>query len=163
MFRASSDRGSTWGTLQNLSQLAGSEVTCPGNTATGLCAQPTIVASGSYVYVSWTQQAKTGSGTNVYLAISGNNGVNFGKPFDIGNVNGSHEQEMVAWGSNIAVTYDSENLFVSVSHNNGTTFLHHQSLGVGGRAREPHIAASGNNVYLVWEDPTAPFQSMKPG
>ena len=47
MFRASSNDGSTWGPLQNLSKLAGTEVTCPGNTGTGLCAQPTIAASGS--------------------------------------------------------------------------------------------------------------------
>ena len=155
MFRASSDSGATWGALQNLSALTGAEVTCAGNTGTGLCAQPTIAATGKYVYVSWTQQARTGSGTNVYLATSSNNGASFGKPIDIGSQKGAHEQEMVAWGSNVAVTYDTGNVYVSVSHNNGATFSA-QSLGLGGRAREPHISASGNDVYLVWEGPNSP-------
>ena len=74
MFRASSNDGSTWGPLQNLSKLAGTEVTCPGNTGTGLCAQPTIAASGSYVYVSWTQQGSTKKGDAIYFTTSSNNG-----------------------------------------------------------------------------------------
>src|SRR5579872_806813 len=149
MFRASSDAGSTWGPLINISQIARTEVTCAGNTGAGLCAQPTIAAEGNNVYVSWTQQA--GTSTNVWIAVSNNNGVSFKKPIDIGTAKGSHEQEMVAWGSNVAVAFDSGNVFVSVSHDSGATFSKSLALGVGGRAREPHIAASGSDVYLTWE------------
>ena len=104
------------------------------------------------MYVSWTQQS--GSSTNVWIAISSNNGASFNKPVDIGNIKSAHEQEMIAWGSNIAVTYDTGNVYVSVSHNNGGTWIKPLPLGfTGGRAREPHITASGSNIYLVWEGP----------
>ena len=152
MFRASPDDGSTWGSLVNISALVGTEVTCPGNVATGLCAQPTIAASGNCVYLSWTQQSITGSGNNVYIITSNNNGASFGKAVDIGPLKGDHEQEMVAWGSNVAVTFDTGNVFVVMSHNHGATWTKPMPLGVGGKAaREPHIAASGSDVYLVWE------------
>jgi hypothetical protein len=150
MFRASGDNGVTWGSIQNLSKLAGTEVTCKG-----LCAQPTIAANGTNVYVAWAQQAvKGGTGSEIYFVASSDNGASFGTHFALTTIKGSHEQEMASWGNNVYLTWDTgATTYFAVSHNNGASFSAAQSLGTStGRARESHLAAWGTHVYLVWED-----------
>ena len=128
LFRASTDKGATWGPLQVLSGFINA-TTCPV-----LCAQPTLTTNGSYVYVTWTDQNKFG-GEDTFFVASNNYGAqgSFGTVMDLGHYDSgsSHEQEIAAWGSNIYISYDDvgqfsgsflETAYVLVSNNNGATW-----------------------------------------
>ena len=137
----------------NLSALTGREISLTCKT---LCAYPTIAANGSYVYVSWTQQAPSKGGQAIYFTTSSDNGGSFNNPIDIAPLDNQnwHEQEMASWGNNVAVIWDSRSVYYTISHDNGATLGSDQnfSLSSTSSSREPHIAIYGSNVYAVWED-----------
>jgi hypothetical protein len=159
LFRASTDTGNTWGAIQNLSALTGREVLASCKT---LCAYPTIAVNGTYVYVSWTQQAPSKGGQAIYFTTSNNFGAtgSFNTPVDIAPLTNQawHEQEMAAWGNDVAVFWDSGSVFFTVSHNNGASFTSHTNIDQNfstsskSKSREPHVSIYGKNVYAVWED-----------
>ncbi|MHB8700002.1 MAG: sialidase family protein [Nitrososphaerales archaeon] len=169
LFRASTNGGTRWGTLLTLNSVL-IPSTCPF-----LCAQPTLTATGTDVYVTWTQQnpyqLSLGSGEDAFIRASTNNGASFGAEHYFGNsqyTGGSHEPEVAASGSNVYIVWDGARLWFQVSHDNGATWFFSNTYAANESAmdlsqnpawslngfainREPHVAASGSNVYVIWE------------
>ena len=174
LFSATTNCGASWSTPKQLNT-----VTIP-STCPYLCAQPTLTAVGSDVYVTWTQQnpfqtamspscAPTkgpGNCEDVFVVASTNGGASFGPNHYFGNgkyVGGAHEPEIAASGSNVYITFDDQRLYFSESTNNGASWHSYTTVSTSENAlvlnqqptaatnREPHITASGSSVYVVWE------------
>ncbi len=175
LFSATTNCGASWSTPKQLNT-----VTIP-STCPYLCAQPTLTAVGSDVYVTWTQQnpgqlsnpACTGSSgigcEDVYVVASTNYGASFGPEHYFGNsgyTGGAHEPEIAASGSNVYIAWDDSQLYFNVNTNNGASgswkytgsstqenaLVLSPPNSAGALNREPHVAASGSsNVYVIWE------------
>jgi len=148
MFRASTTNGVSFGQVINLYK---------GNW-TDL--SPQLVASGSNVYVVWTNV--TTAGPQLLFRASNNNGASFLNIVNLGNVNLGIDQEAIAAsGTNVYITWDNSNssndvYFIS-SNDSGLTFGNPLSLSpTSGNSSLPGaaIAAAGSNVYVAWEDDT---------
>lgn len=172
-FSSTTNCGASWSTATQLNT-----VTIP-STCPYLCAQPTLTAIGSNVYVTWTQQnpnelanpSCTGSSfgcEDVYVRASIDSGSTWGPEHYFGNpgyIGGAHEPEIAASGSYVYIAWDDSQLYFSESADNGATWVSYTTTSTSENAlvlnqnplpsgvlnREPHVAADGSNVYLVWE------------
>ena len=107
----------------------------------------------------------TAGGTEIILARSTNNGVNFAPSRNISNSPGeSFDPRIAISGSNVYVVWVDYSLGNSTksdimlirSTNGGANFASAENLSNSpGEASDPRIAVSENNVYVVWEDTTS--------
>ena len=146
-FAVSNNNGVSFGTPINLSNNTGSSF------------NQQIAASGNNVYVTWDDN--TPGATDIFFAVSNNNGTSFGPPINLSNNAGNSAfPQIAASGSNVYVTWQdntpgNRDILFAVSNNNGTSFAIPINLSNNiGDSLEPQIAASGNNVYVTWEDNT---------
>ena len=138
-FAASNNKGGSFGTPINLS-----------NTS-GISSQPQIAASGTNVYVTWSDN--TPGNFDVFFRASNNNGTSFGPPINLSNNTAqSSAPQIAAIGNNVYVTWrDGSEIFFTVSTNNGMSFGPPINLSTNtGTVNVPQIAAIGSNVYVIW-------------
>lgn len=122
---------------------------------------PWVVSSGSYVYVSWTEESH-----GIYIRVSDNHGSTWNPAmpaaatrlspsggtasYPVMAVNGSNVY--VAWDQSLTSGGDSE-IFVAVSNNYGATFNTAVDVSLNLTAYTsdiPYLAAYGNDVYVIW-------------
>jgi hypothetical protein len=150
-FAASNNNGTSFGPSINLSN---------NNNTGSSSTQQQIAASGSNVYVIWTDTTP-GNLLDILFRASNNNGTSFGTPINLSNNAGSSQlPQIAASGSNVYVTWsdttpgDNDILF-AVSNNNGTSFGTPINISTTpGGSFFSQIAVSGTNVYVTWEDNT---------
>jgi photosystem II stability/assembly factor-like uncharacterized protein len=137
-FTVSHDYGSTFSAPVQLS-----------HTTTENAITPTIAASASNVYVSWTvslETAKCCSGNGTFVISSNDNGSTWGPVIKMP---GSHEENIAASGNN-AYYIGCCGLF-EYSHDGGKNW-HFVAIGNPSKSvHEPWLATSGPYVYVVWE------------
>jgi hypothetical protein len=146
-FRASNDKGSTFGPLINLS------------TNDGKSYGQEIAVSGSNVYVVWKD-----TDSNVFFRTSNDNGNTFENTVNLSNNQvGMVDLHMAASESNVYVIWDSEkideilnpygwhDIFFKASHDNGNTFGNTVNLSKDEAwSGNSKIAVSGSDVYVMW-------------
>jgi hypothetical protein len=140
LLRASDNSGTEFGSIKNLSNNGGSS------------SNPEIAASGSSVYVTWTDN--TPGNVEVFFAASTNAGSSFGSTVNLSNTAGtSYRAQIAASGDKVYVTRRDtpRKVYVRVSENAGDTFS--ESLNLSNDETDsgwPEISATADNVYLVW-------------
>jgi len=155
--RISSNNGVTFGPAIRIS------------TNIGESGNPSVAASGSYVYVAWddsTPVSGSGSAPEIWMRVSSNNGVSFGSPIRIStNTYSSFFPSVAAYGTYIYVAWsdytpvsgsgsDAE-IWMRVSSNNGASFGSPIRISTNtGASIFPSVAASGSYVYVAWMDNT---------
>ncbi len=142
-FRRNTSHGSTsaWSTPIRLT------------STTGRVDAPTIAASGSYVYVTWTD-AKTGA---IRVAISANRGatwrqVTIGTSTNFGPSGRRGVPKIAASGSTIAVAWVASNahtVMVRTASAYGSTWG--ATTTIGDTDSPPDIAVLGNRVGVAWD------------
>ena len=141
-FRRNSDHGRStkWGSIVRLT------------STTGRVDYPVLAASGSYVYVAWTDS----SNGNIKLARSSNRGGTW-KTMTIGTTSKSSTSgrngfpEVSASGSTVAVTWvaDSANTAkVRISTSSGVSWG--TTVGLGATTYVPDVSAVGGRVGVAW-------------
>jgi hypothetical protein len=130
---------------------------------------PSIAASGSYVYVAWSDGTPVeGSGATyeVWMRTSSDNGGSFGAPIRMTrNTGDSYLPFVAANGSYVYVAWDDftsvsgsgsvPEVWMRVSSNNGASFGSPIRITTNtGNSVNPSVAASGNYVYVAWQDNT---------
>ena len=115
---------------------------------TGNSSNPQIAASGNNVYVTWYDD--TPGNSDIFFAVSNNNGISFGTPINLSNnTGGSSSPQIAAIGNNVYVTWEDDtpgnsDIFFAASNNNGTSFGTPINLSNNtGGSFNPQIAASG--------------------
>ncbi len=140
LLRASGNEGNEFGSVKNLSNNDGSS----GN--------PEIAASGSSVYVTWTDN--TPGNVEVFFAASTNSASSFGSAVNLSNTLGtSYRAQIAASGDKVYVTWRDtpREVYVRASENAGHTFS--ESINLSNDETDsgwPEISAAGDNVYLIW-------------
>ncbi len=121
--------------------------------------QQKIVATGSSVYVAWTDDTATTD--DVFFASSANNGSNFGNPVNLSGNAASLNPDLAAAGANVYAVWENHAVIgvstvsLRASGNNGTSFAGTLSLSSNtGFSTNPQIAATGTNMYATWQDST---------
>ena len=154
LFSATINCGASWSTPQVLNTVV-IPSTCPY-----LCAQPTLIAIGSDVYVTWTQQnpfqtamspscAPTKGAQyceDVYVRASTDGGSTWGAEHFFGNsgyIRGGHEPEIAASGSNVYITFDDSRAYFSRSTDNGATWQSYTTV------------STSENALIINQEPTA--------
>ena len=147
-FRASHDKGQTFGSTINLSNNTGTSFT------------PDIFSHGNNVYVVWTDTISRVS-NDIFFTSSIDNGQTFSKPVNLSNNNGSSTIPQVSSsGTNVYVTWMDNSIgdleiFFAFSIDNGQIFSSPINLSNSpGISQLPQISSFGDNVYVVWEDKT---------
>ena len=93
-FAVSNNSGTSFGTPINLSN------------NTGVSQLPQIATSDSNVYVTWQDELPAGSNSDIFFAVSNNNGTSFGTPINLSNNSGfSSSPQIAASGRNVYVTW----------------------------------------------------------
>jgi hypothetical protein len=123
-----------------------------------LSSQQQIAASGSNVYVAWSDGA-FGS-KEILFKASTDGGSTFTAQQNLSsNASNSLYPQIAALGSNVYVVWQdgaagNSKIFFRVSHDFGATFDAVQNLSAlaGGYSLAPQVAASASNVYVVWEE-----------
>jgi hypothetical protein len=146
--KRSMDNGSSFGTIENLSNDVGSSH------------EPQIVISRNHVYVLWTDNT-TGNG-DIYLKRSMDNGSSFGSTQNLGNYSGkSTAAQIAAYQDNVYVIWSDDttgngDIYFKASLDNGTKFGGRKVLAKNnGSSLEPQMAVSPNNIiYATWQDNT---------
>ena len=146
-FAVSNNNGTSFGTPINLSNNAGDSF------------NQQIATSGNNVYVTW--EDGTFGSTEIFFAVSNNNGLGFGTPINLSNnAGGSQLPQIATSGNNVYVTWYDDTLgnneiFLAASNDNGQIFSTPINLSNNtGFSALPQIATSGNNVYVTWYDDT---------
>ncbi len=148
MFRAVANNGASLGPLFNMDKGVVTELS------------PQVAASGSSVYVIWT------NGTRLLYQSSNNNGTSFGNVVNLGTVNSAsclascfYHQAIAAQRTNVYVIWTngvlSSHVYFISSSDNGVTFGTVQDLSsyAGNSLLDsPVVAGSGTNVYVTWQD-----------
>ena len=137
---------------------------------------PQITASGSNVYVVWSDQTTTTGNADIFFARSTDGGATFNSvPINLSNNTGrSAEPQIAVSGNNVYViwfdrTTGNGDIYFRISTDSGATFsaapinLSNNT----GRSAEPQIAVTisgnnsnnnnnsdNNNIYVVWRDTT---------
>jgi hypothetical protein len=139
------------------------------STNTSLSVAPSVAAAGSYVCVVWedlTPVTGSGSGYEIWMRVSSNNGASFGSPVRITtNTGNSLEPSVAAVGSNVYVAWSDDTpvtgsgtepeIWLRASSNNGASFGSAIRITTNtGTSEYPSVAAVGNNVYVAWMDNT---------
>ncbi|HSB57347.1 MAG TPA: sialidase family protein, partial [Nitrosopumilaceae archaeon] len=120
---------------------------------------PQIVASGSNVYVVWTELDSGPGGLEIFTRSSQDDGTSFRDTINLSdNAGGSTEPQIAASGSNVYVTWSdstfgSGDTLFKASTDNGISFGNLSNLSDNaGSSSRPQIAEYGSNVYVVWID-----------
>jgi len=131
---------------------------------------PSVAASGSYVYVAWhdyTPVSGSGSEPEIWLRVSSNNGASFGPAIRIStNTDRSSDPSVAAYGTYVYVAWSDftpvsgsgglPEIWMRVSSNNGATFGSPIRISTNtGFSGYPSVAASGSYVYVAWGDWTS--------
>jgi hypothetical protein len=148
LFGRSTDNGATWQPITNLSSNPGDSL------------RPQIAASGSNVYVVWTQINSEGTSGDVFVRKSANNGATWGgkvklsvSPFAGTNTDAS--ARIAVSGSNVYVAWEDDEgkVLVRRSTDNGNTWKTIDILSnTTFFSYDPNIAAVGSNVYVTWTE-----------
>jgi hypothetical protein len=153
LIAVSTNRGNTFTIKPSLSK---------GLTATSWV--PVVVASGSYVYDTWYQNANP---QQVYMAASTNNGSTFTTPIKISNDSGNAAQSPLAAAQGADVfmfwkdtTYGRSGAAVgSFSTNAGASFPSKPTVFSGGTTSylaqqndSPQTTIVGNLIFICWTD-----------
>jgi len=155
MFAASINRGTSFGPSQDVYRAP------PFDTNLN----PSVAASGQYVYLVWSNQTSSQPTRDVLYLRSANNGTSFGSVVNLSNVVGklSEGQQIAASGSNVYVTWyeqdslTNSNVYLISSSDNGLTFGTKINLSqTTGNTLQPNpsISTAGGTVYVAWEDST---------
>jgi hypothetical protein len=109
------------------------------------------------VYVVW--EDNTLGNSEIFFAVSNDNGQTFSTPENISNNTGfSFAPQISSEGNNVYVVWtdDASEIFFAVSNDNGQTFSTPENISNNtGLSVSPQISSEGNNVYVVWEDSTS--------
>src|ERR671915_609763 len=144
-FKRSVDNGTTFGSLENLSNT-------PGNST-----DPKIALDHNNVYVVWSDDS-TGNG-DIYFKRSVDNGTTFASLENLSNTPGnSTDPKIGLHNNNVYVVWSDDStgngdIYFKRSVDNGTTFGSLENLSnTPGNSTDPKIALDNNNVYVVWSD-----------
>ena len=135
------------------------------NITEGTTSFPQVSSSGDNVYVVW--EHSIGSSSNVFFAVSHDNGQTFTTPINISNNAGtgfSSFPQISSSGDNVYVVWqnsippppggrDNIEVYFVVSHDNGQTF--NTPINISNNVSNssvPQISSSGDNVYVVWQN-----------
>jgi BNR repeat protein len=147
--RRSTDNGATWKPPVNVSNN-------PGNSF-----YPQIAASGSNVYVSWTQWNTDQTLSDVFFRRSTDNGATWKPAVNVSNNPGpSTGPQIAVSGSNVYVAWVDETagnreILLRRSTDNGATWKFVKNLSNNlGDSYLGQIVVSGSNVYVVGQDET---------
>jgi hypothetical protein len=138
-------------------------------TNTSYSCEPSVAASGSYVYVAWDDGTSvTGSGGNpeIWMRVSANNGASFGSAIRITTNTGySGSAAVAAAGSYVYVAWNDDTLvsgsnwtpeiWTRASSNYGASFG--PAIRISSNAYNSYhssVAASGKNICVAWDDET---------
>jgi hypothetical protein len=153
-FRASMDRGASFGATENLSSNAGRSD------------KPQISASGNNVYVVWEDDTPFPGPGEVFFRASTDLGANFAATENLSNnVGDSSVPDISASGTNVYVVWQdfapgNNDLFFTRSADGGATFDSAQNISDNsGTSRTPLLTASVKGLYVVWTDNTAAVNS----
>jgi hypothetical protein len=147
-FKRSMDNGTSFGTIENLSNDVGSSH------------EPQIVISRNNVYVVWNDNT-TGNG-DIYFKRSMDNGTSFGSTQNLGTSSGkSRAAQIAAYQDNVYVVWNDDttgngDIYFKASLDNGTKFGGRKILAKNnGISLQPQMAVSPNNIiYATWQDNT---------
>jgi hypothetical protein len=155
--RVSGNNGATFGSAIRIS------------TNTGISGDPSVAASGSYVYVAWnddTPVTGSGSGFEIWMRVSANYGASFGSAIRMStNTGWSTFPSVAAIGSYVYVAWQDDTLvsgsggfdeiWMRVSANNGASFGSAKRITTNSyMSAGASVAALGSYVYVAWEDDT---------
>lgn len=163
-FRTSTNNGASFGTVINLSHDT-------KNCDPFRGCLPQIAASGTNVYVAWSNVVSGPSTpTDIFFVASTNNGGSFtATPVNLSNDKVSNQPAIAAAGSNVYVVWQDTNggkndLFFRASTDGGTSWNPALSTPPVNLSQNPttpvttslenRILATGNNVYAVWTKDT---------
>jgi hypothetical protein len=116
------------------------------------------------VYVVW--QDNTPGNSEIFFAVSNDNGQTFSTPLNISkNTGSSIGPQISSEGNNVYIVWQdntpgSPETFFAVSNDNGQTFSTPINISntpqpaILSSLQNPQISSEGNNVYVVWEDYT---------
>jgi len=131
---------------------------------------PSVAASGSYVYVAWsdsTPVAGSGGQPEIWMRVSANSGASFGSAIRLSsNAYMSLYPSIAASGSCVYVVWQDHTpvvgsggapeVWMRVSSNNGANFGSAVRMSTNtGYSDYPRVAAGGSNVYVTWQDNTS--------
>ena len=147
-FRKSLDNGTSFGTIENLSNDNGKSYGAH------------IVISGNNVYVVWNDNS-TGNG-DIYFKRSADNGTSFSSTQNIShNPGNSTAAKIAAYQDNVYVVWEDAttgngDIYFKASLDNGTKFAGQKSLARNnGSSFNPQMTVSPNNIiYGMWRDDT---------
>lgn len=150
-FIKSGNDGESWGSKIKLS-----------STGTSFNSAPLLGASGSNVYVVWSD---SGTG-DVYLKRSTNNGGTWGSIVNLSSNPGmSDRPDLSVSGSNVYVVWAQASsdgsvtdVFVRASTDGGATWKSKMKLSSTGKAAlvsAPTVTSSGSRVHVAWDDGSA--------
>ncbi len=148
-FKASTNSGSSFGAVANLSNN-------PASPLTNALSQQ-IAAVSNNVYVAWTNDTST---DQTVFKASLNNGASFGSPIALSGNGAFVNPKMSVSGSYVHTVWENHsggNSLVSyrVSSNNGGSFATSLSLSSSTSfALNPQVASNSTNVYVAWQDTT---------
>jgi hypothetical protein len=138
-------------------------------TNTGHSENPSVAASGQYVYVAWedgTPVSGSGGAAEVWMRVSSNYGASFGSAMRITtNIGYSGVASVSAYGSYVYVAWQddtpvpgsgtADEIWMRVSSNYGASFGSAMRMSTNTyNSWSPSVAASGNYVYVAWQDDT---------
>jgi hypothetical protein len=153
-FRASDDRGVTFGEIVNLSSNDGES------------SRPHMAVSGDHVYVVWDDYSKE-DGLDIFLRTSDDRGVTFNEIIVISSNAGNSSDprrldppRISVFDDNVYIIWVADNeVFFRASYDRGETFTDSIRLSnsqadptTPRRSDLPRVAASAENVYVVWVD-----------
>ncbi|MCI0557044.1 MAG: glycoside hydrolase [Nitrososphaera sp.] len=147
-FKASHNSGSSFGSVENLSN-------------SGTAAEPQVATTGGDVLVVWSD-SKSGN-REIYLASSDDGGESFNGPINLSGNSGVSDQPQVAatsdghvyvaWRDSIS---GSKEILLRASDDKGAEFGDKKNLSHNaGSSGNPEIAASLDSVYVAWTDNTS--------
>jgi hypothetical protein len=155
--RVSSNNGASFGSATRIT------------TNTGYSRNPSVVATGTYVYIAWEDATLvTGGGGSyeIWMRVSSNNGASFGPAIRITtNTGDSRYASIAASGSYVYVAWEDTTpvtgsgigteIWMRVSANNGATFGSAIRITTNtADSRNPSVGAVGGYVYVAWDDGT---------
>jgi len=148
-FRKSADNGSTW---QSAKRLTNNDVDSSA---------PHVAASGSTVYVVWSEETSGKTNTDIFFRRSLDNGSTWQSALQLTDNTGQSENPAIAAsGANVYVAWEgiisgNEEIYFRMSADSGSTWNSSKRMTNNtGFSRVPSIAASGANVGAVWFDST---------
>jgi len=148
LFRASQDKGHSFGSILNISNDNGTSF------------EPKIAVSTTNVYIVWRDN--TPGNFHIYFKASHVNGTKFKPVIDLSNhpsvqTGVSIGPVLAATGRHVYVAWSlktstSQDIFFSASHNNGSSFKLPIDLSNGtGQAIGADIVSSANHVFVTWD------------